>query len=195
MTHHVQSCPSPTPNEICSSQSSVNPGISQCGVSNEENPSTGRRNVPTPAQEVNIKKISLLEKQLVGLHCARDAMPNSQIEKQLKEKGKELETAKKDLKRQQSNVDYQKRSREAKKRKINEIIDKHPDVAELLKCRESAGRPCIEIDQPLLHKTIMDIAMIGSGTDERRRIESIRSIKTLSDLHAGLLEQGFELSR
>nr|XP_043066048.1 uncharacterized protein LOC122321057 [Drosophila bipectinata]XP_043066049.1 uncharacterized protein LOC122321057 [Drosophila bipectinata] len=49
--------------------------------------------------------------------------------------------------------------------------------------------------KPLLHKTFLEIAMFGSGADERRRTNLVRSVKTLSDLHEELKKEGFNLSR
>lgn len=58
--------------------------------------------------------------------------------------------------------------------------------------RNSVGRFSLENNQPLLFKTIADIA---SAADDKRRTESIHSIKTLNELTQELHNIGFEISR
>lgn len=65
-----------------------------------------------------------------------------------------------------------------------------------LRIRDKEGRPSVEDDQPALLKTIVDIAIFGSAADERRRNESIRSIKTLDEFTETLKNHfGFNISR
>lgn len=61
--------------------------------------------------------------------------------------------------------------------------------------RNKTGRPRLEEDQPKLLKTIVDIVIIGSSADERRRIEKIRFVKTVDELHEELSNLGSKLSR
>lgn len=61
--------------------------------------------------------------------------------------------------------------------------------------REEQGRPPLDIDQPELLKTIIEIAMFGGAADNRRRTELVRSCKTLKDLHTELQSQGFSISK
>lgn len=51
----------------------------------------------------------------------------------------------------------------------------------------------MEDDHPGLLKAIVHIATYGSGADERRRSDSIRTIKTLDELTTELQKQGFEV--
>jgi hypothetical protein len=80
---------------------------------------------------------------------------------------------------------------------MKSIVVKNPEFTEALKpfIRDKIGRPRLETDQPLLLKTIIDIASVGSSTDERRRSEMIRTCKTLDDLTESLNEKGFSISR
>ncbi|CAH2100804.1 unnamed protein product [Euphydryas editha] len=64
-----------------------------------------------------------------------------------------------------------------------------------LSLRDSVGRPNLESNQPSLLKTIADIAFFGSAADDRRRTESIRSVKTLDELTQELRKIGFDISR
>lgn len=57
------------------------------------------------------------------------------------------------------------------------------------------GRTRVEFNQPNFLKTIIDIATHGSGADDRRRSEMIRTCKTLDDIHAQLVKDGFKVSR
>ena len=61
--------------------------------------------------------------------------------------------------------------------------------------RDSVGHPPIDEDQPLLLKVISDIAIFGSAADDKRRTETIRSIKTLDQLHDEVQKPGFSLNR
>lgn len=66
-------------------------------------------------------------------------------------------------------------------------------AASILKVRESVGRPPLESDQPELLKAIVDIAIYGSATHDRRRTEEIRSCRTLDDLTEKLVQIGFKI--
>lgn len=57
------------------------------------------------------------------------------------------------------------------------------------------GRPNLESNQPSLSKTIADIDLFGSAAGDRRRTESIRSVKTLDELTQELRKIGFDISR
>lgn len=74
-------------------------------------------------------------------------------------------------------------------------MSQYPDGEDVSIPRKSSGRPSIGVDQPLFYETIIEIAIFGSRTDERRRLKTIRSTKTLDDLQAALTDQGFKPSR
>lgn len=59
-------------------------------------------------------------------------------------------------------------------------------LAEVTSVRSAPGRPRTEEAQPLLLKAISDIAIYGSGADEKRRSNMYRTIKTLDQLTADL---------
>ena len=88
-----------------------------------------------------------------------------------------------------------KKKIERKKKAIATVISKFPDAESILKVRDGPGQPKIEEDQPDLLQTIINVAIHGSGADDCRRTEMIRTVKTLDDLHVELLKQGFFLSR
>jgi hypothetical protein len=59
----------------------------------------------------------------------------------------------------------------------------------------SRGRPQKVSDEDGLITAIINIAMTGSASDEKRRSEMIGTVKTLDDSTEELHKQGFNLSR
>ena len=57
------------------------------------------------------------------------------------------------------------------------------------------GRPRADDEQPGLLKAIVEIATYGCAADDKRRTETIRSIKTLDELTAELQRIGYKISR
>ena len=85
----------------------------------------------------------------------------------------------------------------AKERKLEEILEKRPDIAEKLLCittRPTPGRPTHEQNDALL-AALQEIAILGAVADDRRNSELIRSVKTLDDFTTELTRQGFTLKR
>ncbi|XP_065667542.1 uncharacterized protein LOC136087861 [Hydra vulgaris] len=78
---------------------------------------------------------------------------------------------------------------------MEEICLEHPEVKEKLKIRKKPGRPPLEVDQPLLLKAIMDIALHGSFADERRRSEVLWSIENFDKLTSEMNKIGFAISK
>lgn len=148
-----------------------------------------------PSQEASEKKISLLEKTLNSLCAAKDTLPTPDIEKQILKTREQLKHEKQSLKRKMQIVKAQQNYRTNRKRKLEDIAAENPGIKEKLCMRNTVGRPNLEKDQPLLLKTIADIAMYGSAADARRRTETIRSVKTLDELTEELKKIGFHISR
>ena len=61
--------------------------------------------------------------------------------------------------------------------------------------RKKSGRPSIEEDQPKLLKAIVNIAMHGCAADDRRKSETVRSVKSLYKSTEELGRMGFIVSR
>ena len=127
--------------------------------------------------------------------AAKDSISGFQIQKQINKVSNDLKKEKQPLKRKRQNAEYQRKHRTSKRTKLEEICHDNPDIKRKLALRESVGRPSLNEDQPLLFKTIADIAIIRSAADAKRRSESIRSVKTLHDLTAELKKAGFAISR
>jgi hypothetical protein len=87
------------------------------------------------------------------------------------------------------------KARDEKKRKLNALFEDNPELRTSLNVRAKPGRPRIEEDQPSLLETIVDIAMHGSASHERRQSDVYRSIKTLDQLTEQLKMDGFTISR
>ncbi|XP_055543780.1 uncharacterized protein LOC129729295 [Wyeomyia smithii] len=107
----------------------------------------------------------------------------------------DLESKRKQLKRKQIKAKLERKYRANRKSALKEILAKDPELASSLKIRQQPGKPRIELDQPKLLSTIVQIAIAGGAADERRRSEKIRTCKTLDELHDELDIQGFKLSR
>ncbi|KAG5878925.1 hypothetical protein JTB14_034434 [Gonioctena quinquepunctata] len=172
----------------------IKPGVkTQQQFENNENADKQR---VKPSQEAMKNKIALLEKNLNALYSAKDTMPSrAEVDKQIIELRKELKTAKQSLNRKIQNAAAQKKHRDGMKRKLEDICHENPEIKKRLSLRDSVGRPSLENDQPSLLKTIADIALFGSAADDRRRTESIRSVKTLDELTQELRKIGFDISR
>ena len=64
---------------------------------------------------------------------------------------------------------YQKRTQKAREEKKKKLNEDNLELRTSLKVRAKPGRPRIEEDQLLLLETIVDIAMSGSASHERRQ--------------------------
>lgn len=88
-----------------------------------------------------------------------------------------------------------KKFRAEQKKSIQSLVQNIPQAKKYLHVHATVGRPPIEEKQPELLKTIVAISLHGSAAEGKRQDESIRSIKTLSELHEALLLKGFQISR
>lgn len=148
------------------------------------------RDYPTPAEDVLNREILNLSQDVVHLIGKRDA--GLATEEQLKD----LETKRKTLKEKEMALKFLRNNRERQRRKREsekKVLQENPDLAKKFKRRNAIGRPRIEQDQPDLLKAIVDIATHGAAADDRRRSETLRSIKTLDELTTELQSQGFKV--
>lgn len=141
-------------------------------------------------------KINLVNADLAGLLLRESA---GQLTDEQKKNLQKLKKQKKDLEAEKTKV-VENRQRQQKFRtkrsvKLKEVCDENPDIQKKLRLRDSVGRPSLETDQPLLLKTICEIAMYGSEAHERRRLEVTKTVKTLDEMHLKLNQLGFSISR
>ena len=99
--------------------------------------------------------------------------------------------------RYQSEAKRQRERRLKLKEGISKVCEENKEAASLLRLfnRKENGRPQIEYDQPELLSTIAKIVEASSATDDRRRMECLRTVTTLDDLHSELKNLRFSLSR
>lgn len=144
-----------------------------------------------PSEDNYRRRIMALNQDIVHLVGKRDTGLASTEQLQ------DLQAKKKQLKKEEASLQYLISSRDRQRRKREsdkKIFESNPDLAVKFKRRNEIGRPRIETDQPELLKTIIDIATFGAATDERRRSETLRSVKTLDELTSKLHDQGFKVN-
>lgn len=152
----------------------------------------------TPAQDKLKDQITLLQMELDVAVRRRDSLGASEDdtrERNVKKLRQEIDKCKKELRKKEQHMRHSHSHRLSMQSKINMACSKSPDIVSLLKSRSGPGRPRLEEQQPLLLKTIVDLAMFGASAEERRRSEIVRSCRTLNDLHEKLNEHGFQISR
>ena len=70
----------------------------------------------------------------------------------------------------QNEAERKKKARNQKKQKVQELMERRPEIATELPClttTERIGRPTYADNESLLH-TIKEIALMGCGTDDRQ---------------------------
>lgn len=150
----------------------------------------------TPAQDKLKDQISLLQMELDLAVRRRDSLGVSEDKtRDIMKLRQEIDKCKKELRKKEQHMRHSRSHRLSIQSKIQLACNQSPTVASLLKTRSAPGRPRLEEQQPLLLKTIVDLAMFGASAEERRRSEIVRSCRTLTDLHEKLKELGFEISR
>ncbi|GBP58990.1 hypothetical protein EVAR_14991_1 [Eumeta japonica] len=123
-------------------------------------------------------------------------MPSrAEVDKQIIMLREEIKKAKPSLSRKIQNAVAQKKHMDVMKRKLEDICHENTKIKKKLSLKDSVGRPNFVSNQPSLLKTIADIALFGSAADDKRRTESIRSVKTLDELTQGLRKIEFDISR
>ena len=91
---------------------------------------------------------------------------------------------KSDAKRKQRRQDF--------RHKLVKVCNESPTVANDLNTfnRGETGKPRVEADHPELLSTIIKIVENKSTTDDRRRTENLRTVKTLDDLTMNCIKWG-----
>ncbi|CAF0879390.1 unnamed protein product [Adineta steineri] len=151
-----------------------------------------------PAQEKVSKEIYEINERIIQLVQVKNmGMATAEQEKQLKKLLVEQKKKSNDLKRLKAEQSAKKRAREIKKRKIEALCEKNPELAaELNKIyRPVIGRPPIEEECPDLLQIIEEIAKVGGAADDNRRSATIRPCLTLDDLREKIKERGYDIKR
>ncbi len=152
----------------------------------------------TPAQDKLTAEIDQMTKKIEA-HKASLESGMTEDTKRTSEMVRSLtEKMEKSLKRKlllQKEAERKKKARLVKKKKVEELMEKRPEIAKELSCLTTIpklGRPTFAQNDDLLH-TIQEIAILGCGSDDRRRSETIRLVRTLDDLREELKKHGFTL--
>ncbi len=149
------------------------PTTSSSTSSGAKNP----RKPKTAAQDRLNSEIGALNCEIAGLKTRkRSGFITEAEEDDLKKKKMKLTDLTKELAKKKYDQAQQQKTRDLKKSRMEKLCLEHPEVEEKLKIRKNPGRPSLEVDQPLLLKAIIDIAVHGSAADERRRSEVLRVI-------------------
>jgi hypothetical protein len=149
-----------------------------------------------PKQEKIKNELLLINADLTGLLLRDSAgLISDDQAKDLKKKIKEKKNLEKQFIKVKEAQQRQRKFRQNRKKKMEKIIEENPEIKKELCLRKHVGNPLLEEDQPLLLKSIVDIAEYGSGAQNKRRFEIIRSIKSLDEMKVELEYLGFTLSR
>lgn len=140
-------------------------------------------------------EISVLEAELNASVKKRDAgLGTDRIEMKIKKLRHDTEIKKKELHNKIVRANNMRKFRAKQKSEILSLKSAHSNV-QSSSIRTEPGRPPLEENQAGLLQVICDIATHGSSAADRRRSEVLRTCKTLDELHALLVEDGFVISR
>ena len=96
----------------------------------------------------------------------------------------------------QNETEPQRKRRVDLNKGIETVCQKHQDTAATFKSfnHGKTGKPRIEVDQPELLSTIVEIVEATTAIADRHRTKVLRTIKTLVDLQEKLVQMGMKFS-
>ena len=155
------------------------------------------RSYETPAQVKLNKEIDALNALLISKRQEREAEWSDVPQAEIDAIQQKIELKKNLLKRRKNDANAQKSKRVKLKETIQIISEKDEESGNLLKTfnRKVKGRPRLEVDQPGILSTIIDIVDLNSAADDRRRSEMLRTCVTLDDLNTELAHRNIRISR
>ena len=155
-------------------------------------------NRETPKQTELKAEIAKIESKITSLTALKESgFATTENVNHLKEARNQLKEKNQKLKTLISDAQRQRKRRAEKKKIISELFNQSTSNASKLKkfTHTSSGRPPLEDTYPDLHQAIVALATAGAGADFRRRTDVLHACKSLDELHAGLLAEGYILSR
>jgi hypothetical protein len=159
----------------------------------------GSKDVQAPKQQELEKEINNLKNDLVELGRKRDMnIMTAEDCKEISKKKQMLKSVEKKLAARMKATERQRKHRLERKRAMDDL---DPEIRKKLCRKEDGGRgrprkpDSTAGGEEELLKTITEIAITGSASDDRRRTEMIRTVKTLDDLTHELQKRGYQLSR
>ena len=158
--------------------------------------------LPTPKQDELKASLNSVNSQLLTLQETYripilDDVTRKHVKDKIAQAGKMKKGFEKQLRRVKQYQKHTKKYRVKKKKAIQTAIQLFPEVATILKGvnRDSPGNPRIECNQPEILEEILKIAEIGSACSDRRRDNTVRTVRTLDQLKMELHKLGFQVSR
>ena len=150
---------------------------------------------PTPAQDKLKEEILKLKDNINNYRL----IPHLSLimRQQMKKDMDDLKFKEKKLQQMQQGAARAQKYYKKKSACIKRAAEASPDDSELQRYSQvKIGRPSTEDLQPGFINSLKDIVQLHlGGTDERRRSEIIRTVKTLDDLKSELEGLGFNISR
>ena len=154
-------------------------------------------NRETPKQTELKAEIAKIESKITSLTALKEyGFATTENVNHLKEARNQLKEKNQKLKTLISDAQRQRKRRAEKKKIISELSNQSTSNASKLKkfTHTSPGRPPLEDTYPDLHQAIVALVTAGAGADFRRRTDVLNACKSLDELHAGFLAEGYILS-
>lgn len=143
-----------------------------------------------------MKEIDILNAELVPLTVRQRFGPLDEEDGRCLKKIKASIGGKtKRVKRLRGQMQYSRNARMRRRDAHQELARSNPDAAKLLMIHDRPGRPALVDKYPLLIQHIIDCVREKSLAHARRRDQSVRSVRTLSDLTKELNDMGYNISR
>lgn len=129
-----------------------------------------------------------------ALILAKDAGLDDSADREIKKLKLNIKTKEQALKTVKKNAEYQRKFRKNRSKLIKTLQTTNPTRSEAPVLHDKPGRPRFEDNDKLL-ETIVDLVLLKTAADSRRRTEMLRAYRTLDDLHEAVKQKGFEISR
>ncbi|XP_035825659.1 uncharacterized protein LOC106011734 [Aplysia californica] len=157
----------------------------------EPGPSERKQPTKTPAQDQIKKELSRINSEILYIMNIKSSCGlSTDLKKTLKSSEKEKEELEKKLKRKLTDAKAQATARRKKVAKLESLLNEAGE-----KIKHTHGKPRLEENMEGLAEAIYSIVVPEGAADERRRTETMNTIKTLDDLKGALEERGYILSR
>lgn len=148
----------------------------------------------TPVQDKLSLEISVLRAKKDALLMARDAGLDDTADREIKKLKLDLKAKEQALLSAKKNAEYQRKFRENRAKTIKDLLGSNSTSSKVLTLRDEPGRPTFKENDKLM-ETIVDLVLLKTAADSRRRTEMLRAYRTLDDLHEAVTEKGFNISR
>jgi hypothetical protein len=171
--------------------------IYHCVSENPNETAVPERKYESHAQNRLKNEISTLKASLVSKRHMQDFNLVQDNPNEVEDTHKQIKLKEQKLHRAEQDASAKRAKRAKLKDTIQKVSEKDEEIGKMFKSfnRKVTGRPKIEIDQPGLIATILDIVTGNSAAEARRRCEILRTCFTLTDLWKELEARGYIISR